>query len=289
MLQIILLLVALAAAYYIYRQPSPRQASQPAQRPLVFRDDDTGQYFIQDRGREPRAISEQEFLDLTNDTDHHHGTEEEGAGTGAGVIGSEDYEDMAGDGFDPELDRANANLPGGGGGPGPATAATASGRALGAKKLKSLARRDQRRAYFEHQRMEALVAREDALEFERQYGDLLAAERDDRRQAQTEAEQARAEELARAREESAQRRREREEVGRRLRAVPEGAHARLATPLERDMAQGVSGAFVVGEEGESQWMVRFSEEQLGELGRRIAAQGEMSFEDVAKELADIRR
>lgn len=324
---LILLLLGLVALYFILGPSSAKKgkgkastsnantaSDQPRQEPLIYRDDETGEYFIDEDGSGvPRAITSEELYALTGtraeevnapaaDPAEVVGQPEEpawqagpaGEAGGGGVIGPEDFEDLAQGQVDIDLERANQQLPQPG--PGPATAAT-SHRVVGAKKAKSLERKDQHRAFFEHQRMQALADRQDAAEFDRQYGDLISAEREERREREEAAEQARRAERERAKLEEQALKVERDQVRRTVLELGEGAAMRLRTEVEREVAATVAAAagsssattatpFVVDN---GDWVVRFSEAELEQLGKAIKEKGSMTYEELASKLTSIKR
>lgn len=220
-----------------------------------------------------------------------------------GVIGLEDFEDLAEEQIDIELERANQALPpveqdmtGGAGGPGPATTAN-NNRIVGAKKTKSMERKDQRRAYSEHVRMQALVDKQDEEEFQKQYRDEIEAEREERRLIEEEAIRERKETQRKQREEEEALKREKEKTRQEIDSLEPGAVKKLETELEKESAQivvassnlsSISPLFVV-EEGN--WAVRLSEGDVGELAASIkgAGNGIMTFEALADTLTAIKQ
>lgn len=324
---LILLLLGLAALYFILSPAGSKKrkgkastanattgTEQARRDPLIYRDDETGEYFIDEDGSgAPRAITREEFYALTgtrpeqvNDPAAEVVLEDPALPAvpaptaGGGVIGPEDFEDLAQDQVDVDLERANLQLPqapaAGGAGPGPATAAASSQtRVVGAKKAKSLERKDQRRAFFEHQRFQALADRQDAAEFERQYGDLISAEREVRREREEAAESARRAERERVKLEERALKLERDRVRRTVQDLGQGATMRLRTELEKEVAATVAGSgsgsatatpFVVSN---GDWIVRFSEAELDQVGNAIKEKGSMTYEELASKLTAIKR
>jgi hypothetical protein len=210
------------------------------------------------------------------------------------VIGPEDFEDPE---FDPELEQLNHNHNATGpGGAGPSRSGTT---VVGTKKARSLERKDQRRAYFEHLRMQAQYDREEQEEYERQYAELRAEEQ---------AAQAAANRAAIAQREATlidARHREREatELARRVEAAlvadaaadPRGAR-RLETEAERAAAARVverssdsssAHQFLVGEHED--WLVRVSSDDVNRLAQEVQARGKVSFAELAQYLTELKR
>lgn len=209
----------------------------------------------------------------------------------------EDYEDFADE--DAELEWANQRLEqqralDAAAGPGPATAANQANRNVGAKKLKNLERKDQRRAYFEHQRMQAMVERQEEEEYQNKFGDLIEAEREARRLADEAAEAERKEAQRKQREEEEARKLEREQVRKTLEDLKSGESIQLETDLEKELAQTLVGSvsnltespFVVDN---GNWIVKFSEEDLQKLADAIADKGSMTFDELAATLSEIKK
>lgn len=221
------------------------------------------------------------------------------------VIGIEDFEDIADEQVDIDLEMANQRLgqnePNVGGGPGPATAGNANNnnnnRVVGTKKALSIERKDQRRAFSEHQRMQALVDKQDEEEYQRKFGSIIEAEREARRFLEEEADRERKELLRKQREAEEALKREKEEVRRNLDSLQPGCAVQLATDLEKELAQTLasstnisnplSAPFVVGDDGN--WMVKFSEEDLEELAKSINEKGSMSYAELAESLTSMKQ
>lgn len=209
------------------------------------------------------------------------------------VIGPEDFEDAR---FDPELDQLNHHAP-----PPPAAAAvgTSRDRVVGTKKARSLERKDQRRAYFEHLRMQAQYDREEREEYDRQYADLRAEEQAAQAAANQAAAAARETALATSRQEA----RDAAVAARRVEsAVVAGVDERGALYLEtdddREAAARVvqrssyngssdSRLFIVGPAED--WLVQFSEADMGRLATEVQTHGHMSFSELAQYLTDLKR
>jgi hypothetical protein len=209
------------------------------------------------------------------------------------VIGIEDFEDFQDDGVDFELERANQQLPQnpipmpGQAGPGPNTAANNNNRVVGTKKTKSLEKKEQRRAYFEHQRMEAMINKQEEEEYERKYGALIEAERSMRREAEEEAEREKREAAQKQKEEEERIAAEKERIRRDVNALKPGDSLRLETELEREVAKGlVSNSSFLIDEG--RLLVKFSEEDFGQLAEIIKEKGFVSYEELAESLTALK-
>lgn len=298
--------------------------------PQIFRDHDTGEYFIFDNSNgnedgEPRPISAAEIYELTGawpPEEDREGTEPPHqqpvivepvnpavpVNPPGGVIGPEDFEGIADEQFDADLQQANQRLlpDVGAGGPGPATRSNRSTVVIGPKKAKSIERKEQRRAFFEHQRMQAMVDKQDDEEFERQYHDLIEAEREDRRFKEQQADLERKEGIQRQRLQDEAVNLEKDQTRRQLQSLEPGSVMKLNTDLEKEMAQAlassssssssssstVSGTgsalapFVVAD---GNWVIRFSESELEDLGQIIKKKGTMTFEELASSMTSIKK
>lgn len=279
--------------------------------PLIYKDDDTGEYLIFENGSEtPRPITADEIYELTGSRPIEEELRQDDVveepqvplaqepANGGGVIGPEDFEGVADEQIDVDLEQANQRLPAADvAGPGPRT--TANNRMVGTKKAKSIERKDQRRAFFEHQRMQAMVDKQDAEEFDRQYGDLIKAEREERRALEEQADLERKQQLQAQKLQDEALRSEKVKVRRELQQgleKPDGVIMQLKTDLEKELVQplvssvsGGSGSapFVVGDVGN--WVVRFSESELEELGKWIKEKGSVSYEEIADKMTSIKR
>lgn len=209
------------------------------------------------------------------------------------IIGIEDFEDFQGEEVDFELERANQQLPQnpipipGQAGPGPNTAANNNNRVVGTKKTKSLEKKEQRRAYFEHQRMEAMINKQEEEEFERKYGALIEAERSIRREAEEEAEREKREAAQKQKEEEERVAAEKERIRRNVNALKPGDSLVLETELEREVAKGlVSNSSFLVDGG--RLLVKFSDEDFGQLAEIIKEKGFVSYEELAESLTALK-
>lgn len=206
------------------------------------------------------------------------------------VIGIEDFEDFQDEGADIELEQANQQLPQnmipmpGQAGPGPNTA---TNRVVGTKKTKSLEKKEQRRAYFEHQRMEAMINKQEEEEYERKYGALIEAERSLRREAEEEAEREKREAAQKQKEEEERLAAEKERIRQQVNALKPGESLRLNTELEREVAKGlVSNSNFLIDEG--RLLVNLSEEDFGQIADIIKEKGFLSYEELAESLTALK-
>ena len=209
------------------------------------------------------------------------------------IIGIEDFEDFQDEEVDFELERANQQLPQnpipipGQAGPGPNTAANNNNRVVGTKKTKSLEKKEQRRAYFEHQRMEAMINKQEEEEFERKYGALIEAERSIRREAEEEAEREKREAAQKQKEEEERVAAEKERIRRNVNALKPGDSLVLETELEREVAKGlVSNSSFLVDGG--RLLVKFSDEDFGQLAEIIKEKGFVSYEVLAESLTALK-
>lgn len=209
------------------------------------------------------------------------------------IIGIEDFEDFQDEEVDFELERANQQLPQnpipipGQAGPGPNTAANNNNRVVGTKKTKSLEKKEQRRAYFEHQRMEAMINKQEEEEFERKYGALIEAERSIRREAEEEAEREKREAAQKQKEEEERVAAEKERICRNVNALKPGDSLVLETELEREVAKGlVSNSSFLVDGG--RLLVKFSDEDFGQLAEIIKEKGFVSYEELAESLTALK-
>lgn len=153
---------------------------------------------------------------------------------------------------------------------------------VGTKKAKSLARRDQRRAYYEYVRQEADHQREQLQLEEQMFGDLIAEEREERRARIAEAKEAleEANRARRAREEEERKNRQqrRTEIEQQVR---EDGIARLNNDDDIEIADDISSAVVL-ESGE--YVVAVTPALTQELSSVLQKKGKVSISDVQSEL-----
>lgn len=211
-----------------------------------------------------------------------------------GVIGIEDFEDFEEDHVDFELEQRNAQLAdqqaiefqqqeiAAGTGIDPTSR---QNRTIGAKKAKSLKRKDQKKAYNEYLRQVSAARRADEEEHEQQYGDLIALEREERAKRNEEAEREQKARLQKQKEEEEKQKAAKEEMRQRLYDLKPGEYLRISDPEEVKIAHGLKDAFVVNNET---YVIRFSESDIKKLADSIAKGGSVSFEEVAKTLTEIK-
>ncbi|KAK3063754.1 hypothetical protein LTS18_013017 [Coniosporium uncinatum] len=199
----------------------------------------------------------------------------------------------------------------------PGAAAAASARNVGAKKAKSLARRDQRRAYHEFQRSQGEAQRQREEEEARDYEELRAEEREERKEAIRKVE----EKERREREERKRKELEgrEKEVGRvkdalakvrealneeglvDLEEVAEGVGKRgsdgggggewVEKLMRAEGMVGVKGAFVTMVTGQG-WAVRVMREDVEEMYRRaegwpVGGEGRVGLQDLGVILEEV--
>lgn len=286
--------------------------------PEVFYDDETQAYMVTDPKNTDRLIriSLDELRILNGGVLPEHGLSEDEGESHAQInqdnespteeqqptlgqqfeieIGPEDYEGFQDDyAVDFELDARNADIADRetldlqlqqafGAGPGPATR---QNRTIGAKKAKSLQRRDQRRAYHEYVRDVAAAERAEHEKFEQQYGDLIALEREERAKRNEEADREHKERLRKQKEEEEKLRELKEQMRQRLHELKAGEYLPISDPEEIKIAHGLPDAFVVNNES---YVVRLSEDDIQKLAETIKEKGSMSFDEMASTLTSIK-
>lgn len=281
--------------------------------PDILKDNDANEYVVADPSDPENylVITPQEIFTLTgaypdgyvNETEQQLPQEEQPAHRevfqGTGVIGPEDYENFQDEVEDPELAALNQRLDneeefdqfrqqegfGAGAGPGPATTAARQNRIIGAKKAKSLERKDQKRAYNEYMRDVTRAKKAEEEDFERQYSDLIALEREERNKRNDAAEQERKERLRKQKEEEEKARLAKEEMRRNLEELKIGDYLPISSQEEVSIAHGVSGAFVVNNES---FVVRLSDDDLNSLANEIQQKGNISYQEIAQLLTSIK-
>lgn len=215
-----------------------------------------------------------------------------------GVIGIDDFEDFQEDAIDFELEQRNAQLAdqqaiefqqqeiaavGNGAGPGPSYR---QNRTVGAKKAKSLKKKDQKRAYHEYMRDVSAARRAEEEKFEQQYGDLIALEREERAKRNEEVEREQKLRLQKQKEEEKKLMEMKDEMRQRLHDLNPGEYLPISDPEEIKIAHGLKDAFVVNNES---FVVRLSANNIQDLAEKIAQNGSMSFEEMANVLAAITK
>lgn len=264
--------------------------------PEVLKDQDTNEYLVfNSTTNDYDVITPEEIKTLTGQYPEDYALETNNAepevqqdlqGPNApvnGVIGPEDFEDFAEDLADPELEARNQLLENQQAGPGPATARRT--KIIGAKKAKSLQRKDQKRAYNEYQREVSLAQRADQEEFDRQYGDLIAAEREERRLRNEAAEKERQEQLALQREKQEMAALEKESMRKQLQELKPGSYLPISNPEEVALAHSLKDAFVVDNES---YIVRFSEDDMKNVANEIKSKGALSYGELANILTTLK-
>jgi len=155
---------------------------------------------------------------------------------------------------------------------------------VGTKKAKSLARREQRRAYFEYVRSQADHERERIRLEEEMFGDLIAEEREEREARVAEAREALDEaNAARRAEEEAERQRAAERRAQLLRALaPEnGGVVALQSDEDIDICENMSDVLVL-ESGD--FAVRVTPQSVQAVAAKLK-HGKLDLPDLARVLA----
>lgn len=153
---------------------------------------------------------------------------------------------------------------------------------VGTKKAKSLAKRDQRRAYYEYVRQEAERERERIAIEEQMFGDLIAEEREERKARIAEAKQA-LDEQNRARRD----REEEERKNRQLRRVEiekqlkEQGSVRLESDEDIEIADDISAAVLL-ESGD--FVVAITPTLVEELSALLKKNGKVELDEIQNEL-----
>lgn len=287
--------------------------------PAIVQDEDTGEYFVQDAHNPDNVtpISAEEIQILTGgqvqpEEQQQAETEEPqdrdapapvanfapGVIAG-GILGPEDFEDFQEDIEDAELDALNQGLAdeeefrmhqqqagfGNGAGPGPATARNNANRTVGAKKAKSLERKDQKRAYNEYVREMSLMRKAEEEEHMKQFGDLIQMERDERNRRNEEVEAERKERLRKQKEEEEAAQAAKEESRRRLQELEPGEIHGINSTDEISIAHGLSDAFVVDNDS---FVIKLSEQDIDSFSQALKDKGSLSFEEMAEILTQLK-
>lgn len=154
---------------------------------------------------------------------------------------------------------------------GPSSSSRNANRIVGAKKTKSLARRDRIRAYNEYMRQQGEAERLAQREFERQYGDIIALARKDRQRREAEAQRLIKERLEQKRKEEEALRESEAQLKQGLQASLEvSGRARLNGDAEVQVAMQIPNAVVVSG---GEWVVRLTDNHCRDLARNLKDKG----------------
>lgn len=160
-------------------------------------------------------------------------------------------------------------------------------RIVGAKKAKSLHRRDQIRAYNEYVRQRAQEEREAQRLWEEQYGDQIASEKAEREERNKRAERERQARLAKAREEEEARLQAQQSSTSRMQSTIESrGQVQLRSEEDISTAQRLANGtdlFIVGPDSD-RWLVRVDDDMLKTMAKSIEAPGFISFQELAKQM-----
>jgi hypothetical protein len=154
-------------------------------------------------------------------------------------------------------------------------------RIVGAKKTKSLARRDRIRAYNEYMRQQGEAERLAQQEFEQQYGDIIALARRDRERREAEADRAIKERQEHKRREDEQQKQKETQIKDKIkRALQSQGKLRLEDQTEVSIAMTVPDATVVSD---GSWAVRLTDSNCQQVAESLRVKGRLT----AKDLADL--
>lgn len=155
-------------------------------------------------------------------------------------------------------------------------------RKVGAKKAKSLARRDRVRAYNEYLRQQGAAERYAQKEFEEKYGDLIEQARLERqRREQVAGEKLKLRQQEKRDLEEQERRRKEDTRARLVQTLERHGKVRLSDDEEQSIATTISDGLVVGE---GQWLIRLNSQQIELLASTIRAKGKASYREIAETL-----
>ncbi|ANB15493.1 hypothetical protein AWJ20_3121 [Sugiyamaella lignohabitans] len=167
---------------------------------------------------------------------------------------------------------------------GSSTSASSSrrNRTVGAKKSKSLARKDRIRAYNEYVRQEAEAERLRQQEFNEAHADLIAEAKREREQREASAEaqiqKRRAEKREREEHEKLELAKLKESLRHTLTSV---GSVKLQNDAEREVAKEIEEGIVVAN---GDWLVMINEKMLSNIAATIKASGRVSFADLTSSI-----
>lgn len=155
-------------------------------------------------------------------------------------------------------------------------------RVVGKKKTRSLARRDQIRAYNEFVRQQAEAQRNAEREYNEKFGDMIEQERRARQERESAAAEAKRAELARKRlaeEEARAQIQQRREI--MAKTLNTNGKVKLNDENDRLLAEQIPGGTIVAG---GEWLVSIDESQYQKIADTIKTRGRVSFEELAKVL-----
>jgi hypothetical protein len=162
---------------------------------------------------------------------------------------------------------------------GTGTSRRGANRVVGKKKTRSLARKDQIRAYNEFVRQQAEADKNAQREYYEKFGDLIDEERRQRQEREAAAAAAKRSELERKRvaeEDARSKAQHRKEI--LIKSLNSSGKVKLKDEQDRRLAQLIPEGRIVAN---GEWLVSIDQEQLNKLARAIKADGRISFEKLA--------
>jgi hypothetical protein len=155
-------------------------------------------------------------------------------------------------------------------------------RTVGAKKTKSLARKDRIRAYNEYIRQQSEAMRMEQREFEEEFGDIIAEQRKRRAERETSAGIMIKERQIRKKEQQEKIKQQRAEIRAKLvKTLQSSGRVKLRSDLERTLAQDIKDAFIVSD---GQWLITMDDNAYAGLAAAVAESGRISFSELAQRL-----
>lgn len=155
-------------------------------------------------------------------------------------------------------------------------------RKVGAKKAKSLARRDRVRAYNEYLRQQGAAERYAQKEFEEKYGDLIEQARMERqRREEIAGEKLKLRQQQKRDQEEQERRRKQEIRARLVETLERQGNVQLSNEEEQSIATTISDGLVVGE---GRWLIQLNSDQIELVASTIKAKGKASYREIAEVL-----
>lgn len=157
-------------------------------------------------------------------------------------------------------------------------------REVGAKKAKSLEKRDRIRAYHEYVRQVSMAEKLAQREYEESHRDLIEEDRRRRAEKEAEIEQLRKQRQSAKREQEEQERQARTNRRQELESELQSSGKVQLTEYDLEIVQGMSNVLVVGEIG-NQWLVRADNPHyLFTISKALDSHGRVSLEELATKL-----
>lgn len=158
-------------------------------------------------------------------------------------------------------------------------------KVVGAKKSKSLARRDQIRAYNEFVRQRAQEEKEAQRLFEEQHKEQIEAEKHERERKHAEATAKIKSRKEKERQQYQQEKQLHESVRKNLLdEIERSGKVRLESDLDVEIAQSLNKGYIVQQ---GSWLIKPSDDDLAQLASHIGSEGRISFSQLSDYLKDI--